>query len=71
MNGRDDALENERLTVSEVAAELDVSEKTVHRIIKRGELVAYKLTPRRTYVLRQDLSAFIESRPRVAATGQR
>lgn len=63
--------ENDRLTVAKAAQELEVSEKTMRRIIERGELVAYKLTPRKTYVLRRDLNAFIESRPRVAATGRR
>jgi excisionase family DNA binding protein len=63
--------EDERLTVSEVAEDLGISPKTVRRIIDRGELVAYQLTARKTYVLRRDLSAFIESRPRVAATGRR
>ena len=63
--------EDERLTVSEVAEELDISEKTVHRLIKSGELPAYQLTKRKIFVRRRDLSAFIESRPRVAATGRR
>ena len=63
---------DERLTVGEAAAELDVSEKTVRRLIKDRELAAYSISVRKTYVLRGDLDAFIESRrtaPRARAPG--
>ncbi|PLS85256.1 MAG: DNA-binding protein [Actinobacteria bacterium] len=53
---------DERLTVGEVADELGVSEKTVRALIRRGELVAYNLAERKTYVRRGDLDAFVESR---------
>ena len=53
---------DERLTVGEAAAELDVSEKTARRLIKHGELPAYSISERKTYVLRRDLNDFIESR---------
>ena len=53
---------DEKLTVGEAAAELDVSEKTARRLIKHGELPAYSISERKTYVRRRDLNAFIESR---------
>ena len=54
--------DEQRLSVGEVAAELEVSEKTVRRFISRGELPAYKIHARRLFVLRRDLDMFIESR---------
>jgi excisionase family DNA binding protein len=51
-----------RLTVGEAAQALGVSEKTVRDLIRRGELTAYRPTPRKTWVLRADLAAFWESR---------
>ena len=54
--------EDERLTVSETANELGVSEKTVRRLIDEGDLPAYRPTPRKTWVLRRDLAAFWASR---------
>ena len=59
---------DERLTVGEAAAELDVSEKTARRLIKHGELPAYSISERKTYVRRRDLNAFIESRRTTPAT---
>jgi len=53
---------SERLTVAETADELGVSVRTVRRFIDDGELVAYKITARKTYVLREDLHKFLESR---------
>ncbi len=58
MAGTEDA----RLTVAEVARELELSEKTVRGLIRRRELPAYRITPRKLYVLRGDLEAFVESR---------
>jgi len=48
--------------VAEVASEIEVSEKTVRKFIRRRELPAYRLSERKTYVLRGDLDAFVESR---------
>jgi excisionase family DNA binding protein len=53
---------DERLTVSDVAEELEISERTVRRIIDNGELVAYRITARKVYVLRRDLDTFVRSR---------
>jgi excisionase family DNA binding protein len=53
--------EQEYLTVGEVASVLGVTEKTVRRLIDRGELIAYKISERKTYVRREDLDAYIES----------
>lgn len=54
--------ESDRLTVAEVARELDFSEKIVRGLIDRRELVAYKPFPRGTFVKRKDLDDFIEAR---------
>ena len=62
MSGRDEALDGERLTVKESAQALGVSEKTVRGLIRRGELPAYDISKRVTWILRTDLEAFIESR---------
>jgi excisionase family DNA binding protein len=59
---------DERLTVREVAEELDVSAKTVRRLIEKGDLVAYHISERKTYVQREDLDAFLESRRTAPAT---
>ena len=60
--------EDQRLTVAQVADELGVSTKTVRRLVKKGELVAYPISERKTYVLRGDLEAFVESRRTAPAT---
>lgn len=64
--------EGERLTVAEVAKELGVSQKTVRGLIRREELIAYRISERKTYVLREDLYAFVDSSrtARVAARGR-
>jgi excisionase family DNA binding protein len=54
--------EEERLTVSEAAKELGVSEKTTRSLIDRGELTAYRPVPRKTWILQSDLDAFLNSR---------
>jgi excisionase family DNA binding protein len=59
--------EEERLTVGEAAKELGISEKTVRGLIRKGDLPAYRPTPRKTWVLRGDLAAFWASR-RIAPT---
>ena len=65
------ALEDQRLTVAEVAKELRMSPRKVRDLIDREELVAYKISKRKTLVSRSDLDAFIESRRTAPATGGR
>ncbi len=49
------------LTIREAAERLKVSDDTIRRRIKSGELPAYK--PTRKYVIKQsDLNTFLESR---------
>ena len=60
MSGRDEALDGERLTVKEAAQALDLSEKIVRGLIARGELLAYRPAPRKTFINRGDLDDFIE-----------
>lgn len=55
-------IEDERLTVGEAAKQLGISEKTVRGLIRKGELPAYRPTPRKTWVLQEDLAAFWASR---------
>jgi excisionase family DNA binding protein len=52
---------SERLTVRKVAKELEVSEKTVRKLIRTKRLPAYEVTPRKTWVRREDLDAFLRS----------
>lgn len=54
---------SKRLTIKEIARELDVDERTVRRWIKAGELpyVGFDLRGR-FLVAREDLDAFIERR---------
>lgn len=50
------------LTVRDVAAAMKVSQKTVRRLIKRGDLVAYKLGERgQIRVNEHELERYIES----------
>ena len=59
------------LTVQEVADTMKVSEKTVRRLIKRGDLAAYKVGERgQLRVKEQDLERYVEAqRVEVKATG--
>jgi excisionase family DNA binding protein len=59
--------EGERLNVRAVAEELGMSEKTVRGLIRAGELPAYRISRRKTYVLSGDLDRFVESRRTVRA----
>lgn len=63
--------EGERLTVAEAASELDLSQKTVRGLIHREDLAAYRISERKTYVLREDLDAFVESRRTAARVTDR
>lgn len=50
------------LTVQEVAEVMKVSDKTVRRLIKRGDLVAYKLGERgQLRVSERELERYVES----------
>ena len=50
------------LTVPEVADTMKVSEKTVRRLIQRGDLAAYKLGERgQIRVKEQDLELYVEA----------
>jgi len=50
------------LTVQEVADTMKVSEKTVRRLIKRGDLAAYKLGDRgQLRVKERDLEQYVEA----------
>lgn len=48
----------ELLTVGQVAAQLQVSRGTVYNLVRRGELIAVKVTPRKTRFRVEDLEAF-------------
>lgn len=51
------------LTVEEAAQRLDVTEETVRRLLRRGELRGMQLSKRSGWRIRAgDLDAFIESR---------
>jgi len=50
------------LTVKETAEILRVSIPTVYRYIDRGELLATKLSPRKTFITEEDLVTFIKSK---------
>lgn len=62
----------ELLTVQEVADTMKVSEKTVRRLIKRGDLAAYKVGDRgQLRVKERDLEQYFEAqRVRVEETPQ-
>lgn len=50
------------LTVQEVAETMRISEKTVRRLIKRGDLTAYKVGDRgQLRVKERDLEVYLES----------
>ena len=50
------------LTIQEVADTMKVSEKTVRRLVKRGDIAAYKVGDRgQLRVKEQDLESYVES----------
>ena len=50
------------LTIQEVAETMRISEKTVRRLIKRGDLIAYKVGDRgQLRIKEQDLGEYLES----------
>ena len=69
---RDNALnEDERLSVAEAAGALGISVRTVRNLIDQGELPAYRITPRRTFILREDLDTFVENRRTAAGNARK
>ena len=54
------------LTLAEAAKELGVSERTMRRLIDRGELPVFEPSKRKRWIFREDLDAFIESHRRNA-----
>lgn len=60
------------LTVQEVADTMKVSEKTVRRLIKRGDLAAYKLGKRGQLRVKEcDLERYVEAqRVEIGATAE-
>ncbi|HEU5441497.1 MAG TPA: helix-turn-helix domain-containing protein [Ktedonobacterales bacterium] len=57
------------LTVPDVARRLDVTEETVRRLLRRGELPGMQISKRSGWRVRaEDVDAFIRSRFRTAWT---
>ena len=54
-------MENELLTIKEVARNLKVSETHVYRLMRQGELPVIKRGRRYTRIRRSDLLAFLDS----------
>ncbi|WP_170355731.1 MULTISPECIES: helix-turn-helix domain-containing protein [Ruegeria] len=48
------------LRIADAAAEIAVSDRTIWDLIRRGELVSYKVGPRARRVTRESLDAFRE-----------
>ncbi len=71
-DGQESVLTNMKLlTIPEVAEAIKVSEKTVRRLIKRGDLPAYKVGDRgQLRVEEQELERYVESQ-RVRPTDAR
>lgn len=57
-------MNDEQMTIKEVARSMEVDEKTVRRWIKSGELRAIKDIFGRYQITRSDLDDFIEKRQR-------
>jgi len=55
-------MEDEMLTVQEIAQQMKVSERTVRNWIEKDGLVAFPIGKRGYRVARSDLNAFIERR---------
>lgn len=54
--------EDERLTVSEAAGLLGVSERTTRRLIDSGDLPAYRPSRRTLWLRQEDLEDYLEAR---------
>lgn len=59
-NQRSKDIENELLTIEDVAKSLKVSEGHVYRLMRQGELPAIKRGRRFTRIRRSDLMAFLD-----------
>ncbi len=57
-------MDNEVLTIKQVARELEVDDKTVRRWIKSGQLAATQDIVGRYKIARTDLDTFVERRRR-------
>jgi excisionase family DNA binding protein len=57
-------MEDEMLTVQEVARQMKVSERTVRNWIEKDGLVAFPIGKRGYRIARSDLNAFIDRRKR-------
>jgi len=55
-------LKPEVMTLEEVAEYLDCSMRTIHRMLKAGELPAFRLRSRRWRIQRSDLNQWIRDR---------
>ncbi len=55
-------MEQEVLTIKQIARELDVDEKTVRRWIKSGQLIATQDIVGRYKINREDLDAYVEKK---------
>lgn len=55
-------MEQELLTIRQIARELDVDEKTVRRWVKSGQLKAEQDIVGRYKITRTDLNTFVENR---------
>jgi excisionase family DNA binding protein len=64
-------LDDELLTVAEIADALKLNQQTVRNIIDRGELPALRVGERRVRVLRSDLDAFLTERRRITRRSPR
>ncbi len=53
-------MENELLTIDQVASILKVSEGHVYKLMKAGEIIVVKRGKRFTRILRSDLMAYIQ-----------
>ena len=63
-------MENELLTIDEVAKLLKVHRSHVFRLLKEGELPVIRRGSRYTRILRSDLMAFIQKHRKEAIPGE-
>jgi excisionase family DNA binding protein len=64
-------MEDEYLTVAEVAAMLKLNQQTVRNTIDRGELPAVRVGARRVRIARSDLNAFLAEGRRLTKKSKR
>lgn len=51
-------MEDARMTIKQVADELEITPHGVYRLIERGRMTAVKVSARQTYILRSELDAY-------------